>query len=111
LVKAYSFIRIGLECIISQAIKHSERFLQLQHNTSPYANLPDTERTILNDINAFIDSGDYKSVRRKAEELGIVIQTGYVAYKNSEKINKWSVPLAITGLIFTIIFGILSMIK
>ena len=72
--------------------------------------LPDTERNIINDLSAFNKLGDQNSINRKLGELSSVIITRYEQQKKIENLNKWSIPLAIIGMVLTIIFGVLSII-
>ncbi len=84
-------------------------FIRTNEQTSPFSDLPDTERNILNDLNNYSNSGDKNSVERKINELSSVIQTRYEEQKKLESQNKWSIPLAIIGLVLTVVFGILSL--
>ena len=85
-------------------------FTKENETTNPYADLPDTERNILNDLSAFNKLGDQNSINRKLGELSSVIITRYEQQKKIENLNKWSIPLAIIGMVLTIIFGVLSII-
>ena len=83
-------------------------FIKENETTNPYTDLPDTERNIINDLNAFNKLGDQNSINRKLSELSSVIITRHEQQKKIEKLNKWSIPLAIIGMFLTIIFGVLS---
>lgn len=85
-------------------------FIKGNETTNPYADLPDTERNIINDLSAFNKLGDQNSINRKLGELSSVIITRYEQQKKIENLNKWSIPLAIIGMVLTIIFGVLSII-
>ena len=85
-------------------------FIKENETTNPYADLPDTERNILNDLSAFNKLGDQNSINRKLGELSSVIIPRYEQQKKIENLNKWSIPLAIIGMVLTIIFGVLSII-
>ena len=85
-------------------------FIKENETTNPYTDLPDTERNIINDLNAFNKLGDQNSINRKLSELSSVIITRHEQQKKIEKSNKWSVPLAIIGMFLTILFGVLSII-
>ena len=94
--------------IVKKTKQQISDFISLNEKNSPFSDLPDTERNILNDLSSFSSNGDNSSVERKIIELSSVIQTRYEEQKKLELQNKWSIPLAIVGLILTIIFGILS---
>ena len=85
-------------------------FIKENETASPYTDLPDTERNIINDLSAFNKLGDQNSINRKLGELSSVIITRYEQQKKIENLNKWSIPLAIIGMVLTIIFGVLSII-
>lgn len=76
---------------------------------SPYANLPEAERNSIKDLHAFIESGDKESAARKIEEVSYSIQLRKELVDSLERKNKWSIPLAVIGVIITIIFGIVSL--
>jgi len=86
-------------------------FINQNEKISPYAVLPETERNILTDISVFIEKNDLDSVKRKLLELAAMIQARNDDLNKIRNINRWTVPLSIMGLFFTIIFGILSFFK
>ena len=85
-------------------------FINTNEKISPFSDLPETERNILNDINAYNKIGDNESIVRKINELSSVIITRHEQQKKIESLNRWSIPLAVIELILTIIFGIISII-
>lgn len=89
---------------ISQAIKKNEE-------VSPFSELPDIERNLLNDILTFIKAKDIGSAQNKLKELAGVIQANIAHQLKLEKNNKWSIPIAIIGVILTLVFGALSLSK
>ncbi|MEG9328134.1 hypothetical protein V6B16_09350 [Salinimicrobium catena] len=89
---------------ISLFIEHNEKI-------SPFSDLPDTERNMLTDINSFSDNGDKVALKRKVKELGNIIQTRYDEQKKLESQTRWSIPLAIIGVILTVVFGIISIFQ
>lgn len=93
------------------AIKYKiTEFIHTNERISPFSDLPETERNILNDINAYNKAGDRDSISRKINELSSVIVTRHEQQKKIEGLNRWSIPLAVIGLILTVIFGVLSII-
>jgi len=93
------------------AIKHKiTEFININEKANPFTDLPDTERNIINDLSTYNKVGEKDSVDRKINELSSVIITRHEQQKKIESLNKWSIPLAVIGLILTIIFGILSII-
>lgn len=76
---------------------------------SPYFDLPDTERTLLNDMASFLEKNDLVAVQRKMKELSGVIKTKQDNFDKIQKSNKLSIPLAIVGLVLTVVFGVASL--
>lgn len=104
---------VGKDFTIEQTIQIKSKityFIKRNETIAPFTDLPDTERNIINDISTYNKSGDKDSVNRKINELSSVIITRHEQQKKIEGLNKWSIPLAVIGLILTIIFGILSII-
>lgn len=85
-------------------------FININETNAPFSDLPETESNILNDIFTYNKAGDKTSVSRKINELSSVIITRYEQQKKIEAMNRWSIPLAIIGLILTVIFGVLSLV-
>ncbi|WKN30989.1 hypothetical protein PZB74_18725 [Porifericola rhodea] len=98
---------LNIEEVKQLKIKLTE-FITANETASPFSDLPDTERNILNDLKTYSNNGDKISIERKISELSSVIQTRYEEQKKLETQNKWSIPLAVIGLILTVVFGILS---
>ena len=99
----------SVEQTIQIKLKITE-FIMLNETISPYTDLPDTERNIINDISTYNKTGDKVSVNRKINELSSVIITRHEQQKKIENLNKWAIPLAVIGLVLTILFGIFSII-
>lgn len=84
-------------------------FLKKIDEESPYVDLPAAERNLIIDIQKFITVGDKNSAYTKLEDLAGLIevrQDGLVRLQNS---NKWSIPLAVIGLVLTVVFGVVSL--
>ncbi|MDR4442199.1 hypothetical protein [Bacillus cereus] len=87
-----------------------DEFIKKNEELSPFSELPQAERNIMNDILAYLDKNDTDSIRRKIMELSNSIQIRKEQIDKIDKLNKWSVPLAVIGLVLTIFFGIASLI-
>ncbi|MFJ7681148.1 hypothetical protein [Peribacillus butanolivorans] len=88
---------------IDELIKKNEKL-------SPFSELPQAEKNIMNDLFSYAEKNDVDSLKRKMFELSNAIQIRKEEFDKVEKQNKWSIPLAVVGLILTIVFGILSLI-
>lgn len=84
--------------------------IKKNEESNPYADLPNPERGIINDISTYNIHSDNKSIERKLKELSSVIITRNEQQKKVEAQNKWSIPLSVIGMILTILFGIISII-
>lgn len=84
--------------------------IKKNEESNPFADLPNPERGIINDISTYNSHGDNKSIERKLKELSSVIITRNEQQKRVEAQNKWSIPLSIIGVILTVLFGIISII-
>lgn len=87
------------------------RFIQDNDAASPHADLPDLERSIVSDMSTYLESGNVSAVQRKIAELSSAIQARENDLSRIRSTNRWSVPLAAVGLVLTILFGVLSLIR
>jgi len=78
---------------------------------SPFAELPAAERNLLLDIDRFIRANDRDSASTKLQDLASLIEVRQDAMDRLQSSNKWSVPLAVIGLVLTVLFGIVSLVK
>lgn len=85
-------------------------FIRKNEEVSPYDDIPPAEKNLLIDILAYDDKGDKDAVRRKVDELSVLIKSKNEVLTKIQNTNKYSTILAIVGLILTIFFGILSII-
>ena len=86
-------------------------FIKTNEEISPYADLPPAERSVLNDISAFLEKDDFDSSKRKLAELGGMIQARHDDILKIQNVNKYSVPLSVIGMILTIAFGLVAIFK
>lgn len=87
-------------------------FIKEYEESSPFSNLPEREKNLFNDLLLYLNSDKINNehVKTKLKELNSIFQTKANTLDKLERINKWSVPLSIIGLILTILFGIVSII-
>jgi hypothetical protein len=89
--------------------KKTNEILKIEIEEKPYNELPLEERRIFRTINSAVKTGEKDEILNALEDLRIVISTKTKTYQQSSKLNKFSIPLAIIGLILTIYFGIKSL--
>ncbi len=87
------------------------RLIAENDTASPHADLPDLERSIISDISEYLKSGNVGAVERKVEELSSAIQARENDLSRIRNTNRWSVPLAAVGLVLTVLFGLLSLLR
>lgn len=79
--------------------------IKKNEDVQPFADVPDLERNYLIDTRNLIDANNKEEALRKLIDLGGLIQTREETSIKLQKSNRWSVPLALLGLVLTIIFG------
>ncbi|MCE3273131.1 MAG: hypothetical protein K0S57_3528 [Ramlibacter sp.] len=101
---------IGVDLRRSLKEKINRVLLQIEAE-SPFADLPAAERNLLVDVQRFLSAGDQSSAARKLQDLAGLIEARQDALERLQASNKWSMPLAVIGLVLTIIFGVISLVK
>lgn len=96
------------KAIIDWKKKISE-FIKKNEEISPYEDLPASERSILNDISAYLEKDDRESVGRKMVELSGMIKARNYDLMRIRNVNKFAIPLSVIGVVLTVIFGILAL--
>jgi hypothetical protein len=86
-----------------------KNIILLENQEIPFNNVPDEEKRILININENIKNKDLDSIKFNIKELSSVISTKNIIYEKTQKANRWSIPIAIMGMICTIIFGIFGL--
>lgn len=75
----------------------------------PFDGVPEEEKRLLININSAIKSQNFDAISYNLHELGTVLSARNRIHSRNAKINQWSIPLAIVGLLATIAFGYLSL--
>lgn len=86
-----------------------KKILWEQRSEKPFIGVAEEEQRLLININNATNTKDVETIKYNLHELGSVLTTKNRIYTRSENINKWSVPLAIIGIIMTLFFGYLSL--
>ena len=87
-----------------------ETFIGEEKSESPFSGLPDNERHILRDLKRYMTLGDHEAVDEKINELSASVISRQDTISQLQGAAKWSIPLAVVGLILTVIFGITSIV-
>jgi len=88
-----------------------KQFIYQIESESPFANLPTAERNLIVDIQRFTSVGDIAASTEKLSDLAGLIEIRQDALDRLQNSNKWSIPLATIGLVLTIVFGVISLVK
>lgn len=84
-------------------------FINELETEAPYADVPSSERRVLLEINRSIDNEEYGGIKGRLDDLAGMIQNRNEGLSKATRINRWSVPLTVIGLLLTITFGALSL--
>lgn len=83
--------------------------IEAEKQVKPFDSLPSEERRLLKGLKDSIEAKEAtESANYFIDELSTVLSVRSSEYQRSHQTNKWSVPLAIVGLVFTIVFGVMS---
>nr|WP_321405384.1 hypothetical protein [uncultured Carboxylicivirga sp.] len=85
-----------------------KEIIRKENEEKPFSNLPNEERRLLMAIDDSVKHNDINSIKFNLNELNAVISTRTKIYNKLIRTNRWSVPIAVIGIILTILFGILS---
>ena len=88
-----------------------KKYIEQLEKIEPFIGLPKVERLLMESLLKMIELGDDEETVKKINELSKYIEVKNNLLNSLEKTNKWSKPLAIIGVILTIIFGIASLYK
>lgn len=81
-----------------------------EQKEKPFASIPEEERRILVALKSAIDGNNKQNSNFFIKELASVISTRHYDFLRMERVSRWSVPLAIFGIIATISLGILGIL-
>ena len=86
-----------------------KNMIQQENEEKPFANIPEEERRLLKSIEDSVKYDDKDAIRFNLQELNSVISTRNRIYQRTDRLNRWSIPVAIIGVILTITFGAISL--
>ena len=84
--------------------------IKTENEEQPFESLPEDERRLLRSLSDAIRHDDKESIRFNLDELCSVVSVRHKEYQKAHRISRWAVPLAVFGLLFTLIFGVTSII-
>jgi len=83
-----------------------KKVIEIENQEMPFNNVPDQEKRILKNISDNLKNKYFESINTDLQELGSVITTRNKIYERTNKINKWSLFIAIISTVIAIIFGV-----
>jgi hypothetical protein len=86
-----------------------KEIIKKENEEKPFSNLPDQERRLMKSIDDSVKHNDIESIKYNLQELNSVITTRNKVYQKANLLNRWSIPVAIIGILLTIFFGIMSL--
>ncbi len=78
---------------------------------APFSGVPTAERNLIIDAQEFVDKAEPNAAKQKINDLAGMIEARQEAYDRLQSANRWAVPLAVIGLVLTIVFGVISLAK
>ncbi len=88
-----------------------QSFIAEQDHGDSYAELPDRERSVFQDLSGFIKSCDSENSNRKLGELASIIMTRDDDIARLQSANRTTLWLTVFGFISSIVFGLLAVFK
>ena len=93
---------------IQQRYAVIKKIVEEELQEKPFADIPEEERRLFRSLKDAISHNDNQALEFNLNELSALISQRNKTYVRTEQLNRWSLPLAIVGLITTIIFGYMS---
>ncbi len=88
-----------------------KEYIKTLEEKSPFSDLPESEKSILNDMLSSLKHNDNDILKKKVNEISILLKSKNEIIEKTVKYNRWSIPLAVVGVILTIFFGVMTFIK
>lgn len=117
----YGFVNVledYLVYILSQKEKvNKEKFyavteiIRSEIQQEPFTQLKSDQRRVMKNLESSINSKDSTIALYNLTELNDIIRNLNIEIEQLERQNNWALPLAIVGLIMTILFGLVSILR
>ena len=98
------------ESQLSQRYQLIKDIIASENADKPFADIPEEERRLLIAARDAIQHEDKVSMSFNLNELSSVISTRNRDYERVLNVNRWMRPLAIIGLVASVIFGMLALL-
>lgn len=88
---------------VNSIVEHIKPILNKEKEEQPYSNVEERERLLLLSIDQSIKNNETASVPNNLRNLSLTIQKTQNELKQAKRINRWSIPISVVGIILTII--------
>lgn len=96
---------LNLDVNIPLLVEFITKQIKANEQNQPFADVPALERNYLKDIKKYIELNEANSAIDKLKDLGALILAREDSLERIQKLNKWSIPIAVIGMLLTILFG------
>lgn len=110
LISSFNSKEYEKEKLLEYSEKVSE-FIKKTEQRAPFEDLPETEKNILTDVSSLLVDKNRTLIERKLNNLANIIKAKNDELIESRKTSSRATTLATIGLMLTIIFGLLAILK
>ena len=96
---------------LSEQYQTIKEIIVQENADKPFVDVPEEERRLLVGMRDAIQHDDKESMSFNLNELSSVISTRTKDYERVMRTNRWAVPLAVIGLLASVVFGVLGLLK
>lgn len=79
-----------------------EPILKKEKAEKPFSNIQERERRILLAVEESAKNGEHASLKSNLTDLSIAIESNQKALEKARRINRWSIPISIIGVLLTL---------
>lgn len=93
---------------INSIVEHIKPILNREKEEQPFSNVEERERLLLLSIDQSVKNNETASVPNNLRNLSLTIQKTQNELKQAKRINRWSIPISVIGVILTITSMVMS---
>lgn len=88
---------------VNSIVEHIKPILNKEKEEQPFSNVEERERLLLLSIDQSVKNNETTSVSNNLRNLSLTIQKTQSELKQAKRINRWSIPISVIGVVLTII--------
>ena len=88
---------------VNSIVEHIKPILNKEKAEQPFSNVDERERLLLLSIDQSVKNNEAASVPNNLRNLSLTIQKTQNELKQAKRINRWSIPISVIGVVLTII--------